>query len=193
MSGRARAKGGYWYANALRESDLPPIARHIGHAIASVADSETGRVKVSLSWIENATGLSRASVAKYLNALESEGFLRRRRASRQRQIETHEATTYTTLIPAEFPYRASPSHGLGLVRVSDKASPPHGLSTTSTNAAGAPAAQGASDAAATNGSLPMRRSAIPDLPENYGNACTCPPPHKHVDGECIRCGGVIAA
>lgn len=193
MSGGARAKGGFWYANALRESDLPPIARLLGHALVSVADSETGRVKVSLSWLENATGLSRASVAKYLNTLEADGFLRRRRASRQRQLEGHEATTYTTLIPAGFPLRASPSHGLGVVRESKKASPSHGLSTTSTNPAGAPAAQGASGAAATNGTRPAHRSAIPDPPGNYGDVCMCLPPHKHVEGECIRCGGVIAA
>lgn len=136
------AQGGYWFASAIRESGLPPPARHIAHALASVADNQTGRVRVSLTWLQNATGLSRSSVAKYLNVLEAGGWLLRNRAEIQAAIKQHEMTEYVTVIPTGYPTKPSPSHalggasrGLGVVRESDKASPSHGPSTTSTKRA----------------------------------------------------------
>jgi len=135
-------QGGFWFADAIRESGLPPPARHIAHALASVADNQSGRVRVSLTWLQNATGLSRSSVAKYLNVLESGGWLLRNRAETWAAIKQHEMTEYTTVIPDGYPTKGSPSHGLpsashglGVVRESDKASPSHGPSTTSTKAA----------------------------------------------------------
>jgi hypothetical protein len=179
----SKARGGFWYANALRESELPPHARHIGHVLASVANSETGRIRVSLTWLERATGLSRSTVAKYLNTLESEGWVRRQRAPVHRQIQDHEATSYTTTIPNGFPVSASPSHGLGLVRESETASPSHGPSTTSTKADAASARGASAGAAATNAH---------SMPRKYGAACECPPPVKTADGDCIACGGSAA-
>lgn len=173
-----RAKGGYWYATALRESDLPSHARHLGHVLASVADNETGRVRVSLSWLEQSSGLSRSSVTKYLNVLEVGGWVRRRRAPKHRQIQDHEATVYTTVIPATFPAKASPSHGLGLVRESERASASHGPSTTSTKADAGTALR-ASGATETPASEPL---------STWPPVCRCTDIKRTKDGDCLGCG-----
>ena len=158
---------------------LPPAARHIGHALASVANSETGRVEmsVSLAWLADSTGLSRSSVKKFLNELESTGFVRRRRS--KNPARDHEATVYTTTIPAGFPTaKARPSRGQGLGRESVKARPSHGPSTTSTNADAGTALR-ASGATGTNPeSAPLSPAA----------GCECPgPPPRDRDDECVVC------
>jgi predicted RNA binding protein YcfA (HicA-like mRNA interferase family) len=163
----ATRQGGYWYANAIRASGLPPPARHIAHVLASVADSESGRARVSLTWLQTDTGLSRSSVAKYLNVLEQGGWILRNRAGSWAATKQHEVTEYVTVIPDGYPAKGSPSHGLpsaahglGVVRESDKASPPHGPSTTSTNAG-------------TRGN--RGRAKLPPLPLD---------PHAHTDDCC---------
>jgi hypothetical protein len=192
-----RGQGGYWYASAIRASKLPPNARHIAHALASVADNGSGRVQVSLTWLQHATGLSRSSVAKYLNVLEAEGWLLRNRAAPWAAIKLHERTEYVTVIPAGYPTKASPSHalpsatqGLGLVRESDQASPSAALSTTSTKAA-APSAGASVPAPITNGDVGADDEEH-GLPRNLGGYCDCQPARPAADGECIACGGAAA-
>ncbi len=172
-----RAQGGFWFANAVRGSDLPPPARHIAHVLASVADNDTGRIKVSLSWIESATGLARSTVAKHLNRLEADGWIRRRRADVWASIKLHDRTEYVTVIPAGYPTASSPSlglpsagDGLGVVRKSRKASPSGGLSTTSTKAGDPPA--GAVD-------RPPRTNRALPLPAHPHTGGCCPLPDIH--------------
>ena len=161
-----------------------PPARHIAHVIASVADNASGRATVYLTWLTEATGMSRSAVAKHLNTLEHGGWVKRRRS--RRAAAMLERTGYATLIPPGSPFGASPSYGLGLCVKATKQRPV-GLSTTSTKA-GAPSA-GASGAAARSirDALPTHRT-----PTNLGRACGCTTRGKSADGECFACGGRVA-
>lgn len=175
MSGPGQ--GGYWFAAAVRASGLPPPARHIAHVLASVANNETGRIKVSLSWLEQSTGLARSTVAKHLNTLEREGWIQRIRAEVWAAVKLHDRTEYVTTIPPGYPAKGSPSHGLpstgdelGVVRKTAKASPSDGPSTTSTKA-GAPPAGAFGRAPGTTRDLPLPA-------HSYAGDC-CPLPDIH--------------
>lgn len=184
-----RAQGGYWYANALRLSQLAPAARHIGHALASVAANDTGRVRLSLTSLTEWTGMSRSTVAKYLNELEGAGFVYRDRPAQWEAVRENKPTEYTTLIPPGFPVTGSPSHGLGgsardgrgVVRESDKPSPPHGLSTTGTTAARAGSA-GAPPGGRRKRTL---RRLVDPPPHDYNNP---DPDDDDETGPCLDCG-----
>jgi hypothetical protein len=139
MTTRAQARptpqGGYWFAAALMAaSDLPQMAAHLGHVLAAMADNETGRVKVSLSELARRSHQARSSVVKHLAVLEAHGFVSRSSPAQWAARQLHEMTVYTCTIPAGFPTKAGPSyglgagtsHGLGLVRESQKAGTPHG-------------------------------------------------------------------
>jgi hypothetical protein len=120
-------QGGYWYARALMESDLPPMAALLGHVLAATANSTTGVVEVSLTQLARRSHMARSSVMKHLNMLQARGFVVRRRPSNWAAIQRHEVTTYTCTIPAGYSTGARPSHDLAPVDKRAKARPPHNL------------------------------------------------------------------
>ena len=130
---KGTAQGGFWYAEAIRNSDLPSLSRLVALVLVGIADNASGEVTVSLGALETFTGMSRSSVAKHLNNLEAGGWLRRIRAPGWKARTEHASTRYVTIIPNGYstkrpPHReASAPDGLGLVRESVKASAPDGL------------------------------------------------------------------
>lgn len=96
-------RGGYWYAAALRDSNLPATSRHVGHVLVSIADNDTGRIRVSLTRLADFTGLNRATIARKLNELERLGWVKRRRPEKWAAIKEGEMTEYTLVIPEGFP------------------------------------------------------------------------------------------
>lgn len=85
------------YERAVRSSDLPPLSRLLALTLATWADVRTGRIPQrltpSLTTLEGATGMVRASVRTHLNKLEAGGWLVRDRpsvaAARSEKARTH--------------------------------------------------------------------------------------------------------
>ncbi|HCQ18870.1 MAG TPA: hypothetical protein DIU42_06585 [Dermacoccus sp.] len=165
---KGTAQGGFWYAEAIRNSDLPSLSRLVALVLVGIADNASGEVTVSLGALETFTGMSRSSVAKHLNSLEAGGWLRRIRAPGWKARTEHAATRYVTIIPNGYstkrpPHReASPPRGLGLVRESVKASAPDGLGLVRESVKASP-----SGAPSTTGTRADRGS---------GSASAPPPP-----------------
>jgi DNA-binding MarR family transcriptional regulator len=71
------------YERAVRSSDLPSLSRLLALTVATWADVRTGvipdRLQPSLTTLESATGMARASVRTHLNKLEAGGWLGRER------------------------------------------------------------------------------------------------------------------
>lgn len=150
MKNDGTPQGGFWYADGIRQSDLPAMARLLALVLVGVADNATGKVTISHTLLTKYTGMSRSSVARQLATLEAAGWVRRNPPPVWKARNEHAMTEYTCVIPAGVPTKASPTRGLGLVpqgtqaspRVglglvpqSDKASPRVGHSTTSTKGA----------------------------------------------------------
>jgi hypothetical protein len=91
------------YERAIRASELKPPSRHLGLTIATWADVRTGiipdRLQPSLTVLERATGLSRATVRTHLTLLEKGGWLHRGRPSVAKARADKETTKYRLLIP----------------------------------------------------------------------------------------------
>ena len=85
------------YERAVRSSDLPSLSRLLALTLATWADVRTGRIPQrltpSLTTLEGATGMARASVRTHLNKLEAGGWLVRDRpsvaAARSEKARTH--------------------------------------------------------------------------------------------------------
>lgn len=85
------------YERAVRSSDLPSLSRLLALTIATWADVRTGRIpdrlQPSLTVLEEATGMARASVRNHLNKLEGAGWVLRDRpsvaAARSEKARTH--------------------------------------------------------------------------------------------------------
>ncbi|MET9957393.1 hypothetical protein ABZ135_38360 [Streptomyces sp. NPDC006339] len=91
------------YERAIRASQLKPPSRHLGLTIATWADARTGiipdRFQPSLTTLEKATGLSRATVRTHLDHLETGGWLSRDRPSVVKARSEGETTKYGLRIP----------------------------------------------------------------------------------------------
>lgn len=112
-----RAQGGYWYANAVWNSDLPSPARLVALILNGKADNSTGRIQepLSLNELARRTGLSRRTVATHLNTLEEGGWVHRDRPEKWKLRSEYERTAYTVTIPQGYP-QASARAALGLVQ-----------------------------------------------------------------------------
>lgn len=85
------------YERAVRSSDLPSLSRLLALTLATWADVRTGRIPPrltpSLTTLEGATGMARASVRNHLNKLEEAGWVVRERptvaAARSEKARTH--------------------------------------------------------------------------------------------------------
>lgn len=105
------------YERAVRNSDLPSLSRLLALTLATWADVRTGRIPQrltpSLTTLEGATGMSRASVRTHLNKLEAGGWLVRDRpsvaAARSEKARTH----YKLRIPKGAVMPASDRNELG--------------------------------------------------------------------------------
>lgn len=202
MSRKPSPQGGYWYASAIRKSDLPGPARHVALTLASVADSASGQVRVSLSVLTGYTGLGRSTVARALNVLEAGDWIERDRPATWEQIQHREMTTYTTTIPAGYPTSTSPALTLDNLSTSPRAGQGPVPETTSTSArAGhrsidlrARASAGAPAAARTSSEAPHLEVVVPQNLRNAGQPCTCDQAMTAKDdpSECIRCAGRVA-
>lgn len=126
-------QGGFWYAAAVRQSDLPYAARLLAFVLASVADSRTGSVRVSYRALAQWTGMGRSTVHRQLRVLADAGFLRIVPPPIWLQ-QRGEANRYFTMIPPGFVTRgragSSPAAGLGVVPLARGGSPAAGPSTT---------------------------------------------------------------
>jgi hypothetical protein len=97
------------YERAIRSSELPPLSRLLALTIASWADVRDGiipeRLMPSLTALEDATGMARASVRTHLNHLEGGGWLKRDRPTALAARTEKARTQYTLRIPkgAEVP------------------------------------------------------------------------------------------
>lgn len=91
------------YERAVRSSDLPPLSRLLALTVATWADVRTGvipdRLTPSLTTLEAATGMARASVRNHLNNLEAGGWLNRNRPSVAAARSEKARTKYTIKIP----------------------------------------------------------------------------------------------
>lgn len=91
------------YERAIRSSDLPSLSRLLALTIATWADVRTGvipaRLSPSLTTLEAATGMVRASVRTHLNKLESGGWLERARPSVAAARSQKARTQYKIRIP----------------------------------------------------------------------------------------------
>jgi hypothetical protein len=139
---------------AVLASDLPAPARLIVHTLVARADFKTGVVPAehtpSLTDLTNETGLARSSVAKFLNKLETAGWVERDRPTVEQARGEHARTGYRlavggSLAPDErakasppdelvrdTDQPASPPKGPDLVRDADQAGPPSGRSMRKT-------------------------------------------------------------
>lgn len=99
----------------MRASDLPPLGRLVALALLTRADAESAVIPVqfspSLALLARDTGLSRASVKRHLNGLESSGWLSRGR--HRRAAADHKPTTYRLRVPDA---GARPTESLGAQR-----------------------------------------------------------------------------
>ncbi|WP_406324428.1 hypothetical protein [Streptomyces niveus] len=85
------------YERAIRHSELPPLSRLLALTVATWADARTGvipaRLMPSLTTLEDATGMARASVRTHLDKLEAGAWLLRDRpsvaAARSEKARTH--------------------------------------------------------------------------------------------------------
>lgn len=190
MAGTAR--GGYWYAAAIRASDLPPSARLVALVIVGQADNDTGKLRRSLGQLASDSGLDRRTVARQLALLESAGFLRRKAPKSRQALGQREMTTYTTVIPAEFPSGTTPLALVAPVPVPSGTTPHSPYRTTGGGAsAGAPA-----PAPRTTRDSPPDLDDIGRPPHSHGDICGCPVPGRTADAdsnECFRCYGEIPA
>lgn len=91
------------YERAVRSSDLPSLSRLLALTVATWADVKTGvipdRLTPSLTTLEEATGMVRASVRKHLDTLEAGGWLKRDRPAVAAARATKARTKYTIKIP----------------------------------------------------------------------------------------------
>lgn len=91
------------YERAVRSSDLPSLSRLLALTVATWADVKTGvvpdRLMPSLTTLEEATGMARASVRKHLDTLEEGGWLKRDRPSVAAARSAKARTKYTIKIP----------------------------------------------------------------------------------------------
>lgn len=134
-------QGGYWFARAIRNSALRPIARLLALTIASEAKTETGKLLTSLTHLALQTGLSLSSVKKARAELADGGYLMWRTPVKWAQLRG-DTNEYTTLIPPGEPTSAPPEgrapHALPLGRHSDEPRAPRDHSHyRTTGAAGA--------------------------------------------------------
>lgn len=187
-----RAQGGYWYAAAIRSSDLPPSARLVALAIVGQADNATGKLVRSLSGLAGDTGLDRRTVMRQLAALEAGGWLLRDSPRDHAALGARKMTTYTTVIPNGFPTRGTTPLALGAQSAESRGTVPH--SPYRTKGSGASASAPARSPASTGEGAPSADHDQP-LPAQYGGPCACASPAAAKDDpqECIRCGGAITA
>ncbi|GGV69000.1 hypothetical protein GCM10010294_25320 [Streptomyces griseoloalbus] len=93
----------FQYERAVRSSELPSLSRLLALTVATWADVRTGRIpdhlQPSLTALEDATGMARASVRKHLDTLEGGGWLQRDRPSAAAARVKKERTRYTLKIP----------------------------------------------------------------------------------------------
>lgn len=91
------------YERAVRNSDLPSLSRLLALTLATWADVRTGRIPPrltpSLTTLEGATGMARASVRNHLNKLEAEGWVVRERPSVAAARAEKARTLYKIRIP----------------------------------------------------------------------------------------------
>jgi hypothetical protein len=91
------------YERAVRSSDLPPLSRLLALTVATWADVRTGvipdRLQPSLTTLEGATGMVRASVRKHLDTLEAGGWLKRDRPPVAAARSAKARTKYSIKIP----------------------------------------------------------------------------------------------
>lgn len=91
------------YERAVRSSDLPSLSRLLALTLATWADVRTGRIPQrltpSLTTLEGATGMARASVRTHLNKLEAEGWLIRDRPSVAAARSEKARTQYRIRVP----------------------------------------------------------------------------------------------
>ncbi|MFG3048106.1 hypothetical protein ACGFZR_24640 [Streptomyces sp. NPDC048241] len=91
------------YERAIRSSELPSLSRLLALTVATWADVRTGRIpdalQPSLTALEDATGMVRASVRKHLDTLEKDGWLKRDRPPVAAARSKKERTKYTIKIP----------------------------------------------------------------------------------------------
>ncbi len=91
------------YERAVRSSDLPSLSRLLALTVATWADVKTGvipdRLMPSLTTLEAATGMARASVRKHLDTLEAGGWLKRDRPSVAAARSEKARTKYTIKVP----------------------------------------------------------------------------------------------
>ncbi|MGW6872859.1 hypothetical protein ACWGHA_11050 [Streptomyces xanthophaeus] len=91
------------FERAVRSSELAPLSRLLALTVATWADVRTGiipdRLQPSLSTLEGASGLARASVRTHLDKLEDGGWLKRNRPSVAAARAVKARTKYKLLIP----------------------------------------------------------------------------------------------
>jgi hypothetical protein len=91
------------YERAVRSSDLPPLSRLLALTVATWADVRTGvipdRLTPSLTTLESATGMVRASVRKHLDTLEAGGWLKRDRPAVAAARSKKARTKYSIKVP----------------------------------------------------------------------------------------------
>lgn len=91
------------YERAVRSSDLPSLSRLLALTVATWADVKTGvipdRLQPSLTVLEEATGMARASVRKHLDTLEAGGWLKRDRPSVAAARSEKARTKYSVKVP----------------------------------------------------------------------------------------------
>jgi hypothetical protein len=91
------------YERAVRSSDLPSLSRLLALTVATWADVRTGvipdRLQPSLTTLEGATGMVRASVRKHLDTLEAGGWLKRDRPSVAAARSAKARTKYSIKVP----------------------------------------------------------------------------------------------
>ena len=89
----------------MRDSELPPPARHIALTLATWADVRTGVIPddymPSLTRLAEATGLDRSTVRRHLDRLEAEGWVERIRPSVVEARRKKKRTRYRLLAPLE--------------------------------------------------------------------------------------------
>ncbi len=97
---------------AVRRSDLPAPARLVMFVLADVAETGTAEIPEqftpSLKVLAHETGLNESTVKRYLNTLEADGWLERRRPTIDDARLKGERTRYRLLIPGP---SVSPAHG----------------------------------------------------------------------------------
>jgi hypothetical protein len=193
---------------AVLTSELPSTARHLMLSLAVKADWETGVIphehSPSLTTLAAMTGLTRSTVAEWLDSLETGGWVKRERPPKgSRSIRTR----YTLLVgssliakPARasrrntagdtngpaggpldevdartIPSREGPPSGPAAVRQADPCSPPSGPASTEISPSERSTSQG----------RPVRAKARPVTPGRSGNAGTRIPADFHATTEMI--------